>query len=75
MKDRLCANESKQKRYLKDGERISSPTVSLEDLFTTMGIDAYEVGDVKNFYAIEAYLHVKLPNDKHVLLILRDKFV
>ena len=42
IKGRTCANGSKQKKYLKDGEEISSPTVSLEAMITTLLIDAYK---------------------------------
>ena len=30
IKGRTCADVSKQKRYLKEGESVSSPTLSLE---------------------------------------------
>ena len=36
IKGRTCAGGSKQKRYLGKDERVASPTVSLESLFTTL---------------------------------------
>ena len=36
IKGRTCADGSKQKRYLKEVESISSATVSLDDLFFTL---------------------------------------
>jgi hypothetical protein len=42
IKGRTCANGSKQKKYLKHGETISSPTVSNEALLGTLVIDVLE---------------------------------
>jgi hypothetical protein len=42
IKGRTCADGSKQKRYLKEGETISSPTVSTEAIIGTLVIDAIE---------------------------------
>ena len=42
IKGRTCADGSKKKWYLKEKNSISSPTASLEGLFTTLAIDAYE---------------------------------
>ena len=39
IKGRKCADGSKQHLYLKEYERVASPTVSLEELFTTILID------------------------------------
>ena len=39
IKGRICADRSKQKKYLKRGETILSPTVSLEALTGTLAID------------------------------------
>ena len=44
MKRRTCANGKKQKRYLKHGESILSPTVSLEAIIGTILIDVKEEG-------------------------------
>ena len=40
---RSSADGSKQKRFLKDGESITSPTASLEAINATWIIDAYEI--------------------------------
>ena len=39
IKGRTCADGSKQKNCLKEGESISSPMVSLEALFCTLIVD------------------------------------
>ena len=49
IKKRTCADCIEQKRYLKEGERISSPTVSLEALFFTLIFDAHEGREVSTF--------------------------
>jgi len=49
IKGRTCADGSKQKRFLKHGESISSPTVSLEAIVGTLLIDAHENRDVAIF--------------------------
>ena len=41
IKGRTCADGSKQHRYLREDESVSSPTVSLESLFITFIVDAY----------------------------------
>ena len=43
IKEKPYANMIKQNRYLKEGETLASPMVSLEVLFTTLVINAYEV--------------------------------
>ena len=48
IKGRTCAYGSK-KRYLKERDRISSPTVSLEVLFCTLIVDAHEGRNVETF--------------------------
>jgi len=75
IKGRTCADGSKQKRYLKEGESIASPTVSLEAIMTTLVIDAYEKRDVVTFDVPGAYLHADIPDDKRLFLRLRDEFV
>ena len=75
IKGRTCVNGSKQRRYIKEGEIISSPTASLESIITTLVIDAYEgrytaIADVPG-----AYLHAEMPQDKLVLLKLKGQFV
>ena len=75
MKYRSCYNCSKQKRYLNYGEIISSPTVSLEALFTTMVIDSYERHNFRTFDVPGSYLHTKSPKVKHVLLKLKGGYI
>ncbi len=40
IKGRTCANGSKQRGYVKEGENVASPTVSTEAFVTSMVIDA-----------------------------------
>ena len=75
IKGRTCANGSKQKRYLKHGETISSPTVSLEAIVGTLLIDAKEGRDVAIFDVPGAFLQAEMPADKKLLMIFRDEFV
>ena len=51
------ANESKQKRILKDLEDFASPTISLEDLFSSFVIDSHEGRDSTTFDIPAAHLH------------------
>ena len=75
IKGRTCANGSKQRKYVKEGEIPSSPTASLESIMATLIIDTYE----KRYVAIadvpDAYLHAEMPEGKVVLMKLRGKFV
>ena len=75
IKGRTCADGSKQRKYLKVGEDISSPTVSLEAITSTQLIDTYEERDVGIFDVPGAYLHELLPNDKNIIMVLRNEFV
>ena len=75
IKGRTCANGSKQKRYLKHGESISSPTVSLEAIIGTLLIDAHEGRDVAIFDVPGAYLQAEMPKEKKLLMKFRDEFV
>ena len=68
IKGRTCANGNKQRKYLKEGETVASPTVSTEALFTTMIIDIFEGRDVAIFDVPNAYLHAKMPQEKNILL-------
>ena len=67
MKGRTCANGRKQKRYLKHGETIPSPTASLEAIIGTLLIDAKEGRDVAIFDIPGAYLHAEMPVDKKIV--------
>ena len=61
---RTCANGAKQRIYVKEGDIIFSPTVSLESIMTTLVIDDYE----KRYFTIAdvpgSYFHAKMPKDK-----------
>ena len=75
IKGRTCADGSKQHRYLKEDEDISSPTLALESLLITLVIDVYEGRDVAFFDIPGAYLHAKVPPEKMVTLKLKGVFV
>lgn len=66
---------SKQKRFLKYGEIISSPTLSLEAIIGTLLIDTNEGRDVAIFEIPSVYLHAKMPADKKFLIVFRDEFM
>ena len=68
-------NGSKQKRYLKDGETISSPTVSKEALVGTLVIDTMKGRDVAIFDITGAYLQAEIPREKNMLMKFRGEFV
>ena len=77
MKGRVCANGSRQRRYLKADESVASPTVSTEGLLTSFIIDAHEEREVGTFDIPGAYLHADMVHEegKRVILVLRDEFV
>ena len=75
IKGRTCANGSVQRKFLKDGESVASPTVSVEALFSTLIIDSMENRDIATFDVPGAYLHAEMPKDKNELLRLRGEFV
>ena len=50
VKGKECDNGSKQNKYLKHGETMPSPTVSLEAIVAILLIDAKEDLDVAVFY-------------------------
>ena len=56
IKGRTCANEKKQRRFVKDGDIISSPTVSLESMLTTLVIDTYEGTYPYQMYLARTYM-------------------
>ena len=64
IKGRTCANGSRQRRFLKPGETVASPTVSLEALLGTLVIDVYEDRDVCIFDVPGAYLQASMPKEK-----------
>lgn len=75
MKGRTCANGSKQRMYLKEGESVASPTCALESIIHTCIVDAYEGRSVAVFDIPGAYLHSDIPEDELLLMVIRDKFV
>ena len=75
IKGRTCANGSKKRSFLKDGEYFSSPTILIEALFSSLVIDTHEGIDIATFDVPGAYLHVEIPEDKQIPLRLRDEFV
>ena len=76
IKGRICANGSKQRRYLAADDTVSSPTVSNEAIITSFVIDAYERRSVAVVDIPGAYLHASMKHDKRrVLMKLKGKFV
>ena len=75
IKGRMCANGSRQRKYLKDGESFASPSASLESIMATLVIDAHEGRDIVIADVPGAYLHAKFPNEKKVILQMTDIFV
>ena len=74
IKVRTFADGSKQKVYIKELDRVSSPTVSFEALLCTLIVGENEGRNVTTFYVMGAYLHVKMPKDKRILINLRGDF-
>ena len=75
LKERTCADKSKQKIYLKHGKTISSPTVSLETIVGILLIGVNEERDVAIFDIPGAYLQAELPSEKKLLKKFRNEFV
>ena len=75
IKIRKCDDGIKKKRYLVKDESVASPSISLESLFTTLVVDAYEEHGIATFDIQGAYLHAEMPADKNVILKLRGRFV
>lgn len=75
IKGRTCANGSRQCKFLKKDESVALPTVSVEGLLATPIIDAYEQRCVGSFDIPGAYLHTSMPENKQVVMVLRDEFV
>ena len=49
IKGRSCVDGSKQRKYLKQDESMSSPTASLESLLVTLLINTYKGRDVATY--------------------------
>ena len=75
VKGRSCANGKKQRKYVKEGEIISSPTAALEAIVAHLLIAAYEGRHVAIADIPGAYLHAEMPPGKRVLLKLKGQFV
>ena len=76
VKARICANGSKQKKYLQPEESIASPTSSNEGVLASFMIDAYERRTVAVLDILGAYLHVKVKHGKsRVIMKLRGEYV
>ena len=56
-------------------EETTSPTITLEALFSSLLIDAHEGRAVQTFDVPEAYLHASLPYDKVVHMKFEGEFV
>ena len=70
---RTCANDAKQRRYIKVGEITYSPTLSLVSILTTLTVDAYESRDVEIIDVPGAYLHADMPQTEGTIVLLKLK--
>ena len=78
LKGRICVNGSKQRKYLKEDESVSSPTAHFVSLLITLLIAAYERRDVAIYDVPGAYLQAKLAkkeNNKRTSMKLEGEFV
>ena len=77
MKGRTCADDSKQKRYLRPEDSIASPTASTEAIIGTFMIDAYERRNVGVLDILGAYLHALMVHDDRgkVTMVFCGEFV
>ena len=76
VKARICANGSKQKKYLQPEESITSPTSSNEGVLASFMIDAYEKRTVAVLDIPGAYLHAKVKHGKsRVIMKLQGEYV
>jgi len=73
LKGRSCANGSKQKSYLTEYESVASPIVSLEGMFTSLLIGAYEGREHISFDVPGAFLQAEMSDDKLVLLKMKGR--
>ena len=71
IKGRTCVNNSKQRKYLKQDESVSSPTTNFEYLVTTLLIDACGQKDVAICDIPGAFLQAKLKKDNNERTIMR----
>ena len=75
IKGRICADGSKQRRYLKEFETVSSPTLSLDGLIGSTLVDVFEGRDVATCDVPGAFLHPELPDEKRLFLCFRGQMV
>lgn len=76
LKARVCADGSKQQKFLPSDESVASPTSSNEGTLTTFMIDAYERQTIAIMDIPGAYLHAKVKHDKRrVIMKLKGVFV
>ena len=73
VKARPCANGSKQRIYLKEYDTVASPAVSLEGIFTTLLIGAYEEREFISFDIPGAFLQAEMSEDKLLLLKMNGR--
>ena len=73
-KRKTCADGRPQRWYITK-EYTSLPTIYLEDLFTSLIIDAHEGKYVTIFYVPGAYLNTKIPKNKFILLKIEEEFL
>ena len=71
IKGRTCENNSEKEIYLKEGEIVALPMVSLEWLLTTFFIDVCEGRAVATLGVLGAYLRVDIPKYNKDLLKFR----
>ena len=75
IKGRTCADDSKQRQYLKADKTVALPTVSMEALYLTFLIAAYEDRKVASFDIPGAFLQGEMTEDKSLLLKFKGDFV
>ncbi len=68
IKTRSCVNGSPQRNYIKK-EDVTSPTVGIDNVFTTGAINAHEGRDVMTFDIPGAFVTTK--TDEYVIMTLR----
>ena len=68
-----CANGLKQRMNLKKYDTVASPTVSLEEVFTTLLIGAYEERKFISFDIPGAFLQAEMSEDKLLLLKMNGR--
>ena len=75
IKGRTCVDGSKQRLYLKYGDTVASPTVSLEGLIPILTIEIMEGHKTVSFDVTSAFLQAEIPDGKMVLLCMTGEFV